>query len=157
MFVNIPRNAPLVRAAASLCFQLLGASSQGLILTHNHLFVQMEHSLSTNKQCLTADRGWPGIEMSLCDVAIATFQLNGERDLIPRGRPAEFGAQPGSDSGDRTAPCCTWRRECLKEKKLYVNTYVCTYIYAHTLYISIKKSVEWWWLRHWFARKGSET
>lgn len=108
MFVNIPRNAPLVRAAASLCFQLLGASSQGLILTHNHLFVQMEHSLSTNKQCLTADRGWPGIEMSLCDVAIATFQLNGERDLISRGRPAEFGAQPGSDSGDRTAPCCTW-------------------------------------------------
>lgn len=70
--------APLAFSSSYRAF-----SARGPIPGNKHRFVYTQHSPSTSAHCLPARQGllWPqpAIEMSLCDVAIATLQLNRER------------------------------------------------------------------------------
>lgn len=136
---HLSTTAPLAFSSSYRAF-----SARGPVPGNKHRFVHTQHSPSTSAHCLPARQGllWPqpAIEMSLCDVAIATLQLNRERAPLSqmKGSGVLEPSLPGTDSGDGAHPQPLCRVVLCPEPWGWVDTeaggcsgtapFICTYL-----------------------------
>lgn len=145
---HLSTTAPLAFSSSYRAF-----SARGPIPGNKHRFVHTQHSPSTSAHCLPARQGllWPqpAIEMSLCDVAIATLQLNRERAPLSQMKASGVlePSLPRTDSGDGAHPQPLCRVVLCPEAWGWVDTeaggcsgtapFICTYLCVRLCIYSI--------------------